>query len=210
MFINQSIQLGNGCRNGCVIFLFLFSCSTLLLISPRWVATMGGGGDCRAESFIYNHLQHKHRLIERLTAIVCQNIQTAKSIKPHASNWPLSLSLSLSVSLSPSFSLSIYLSLSNSNSNSFIGTITTKHSIAKAQCSLFLILKKVWFNMNPKKGKQCFKSDHKWRIMTVYRTLNTKLNVFTGCCGVTIGLQCQTNSEKCVCDKETGFTKMKR
>ena len=202
-----------------VSFLFFFFLAAPSFSFPlggllQWVGGWLGGGS-RAESFIYNHLQHKHRLIEGLTAIICQNIQTAKSIKPHASNWPLSLSLALSLSLSlclslsPSFSLSIYLSLSNSNSNSFIGTITTKHSIAKAQCSLFLILKKVWLNMNPKKGKQCFKSDHKWRIMTVYRTLNTKLNVFTGCCGVTIGLQCQTNSEKCVCDKETGFTKMK-
>lgn len=48
--------------------------------------------------------------------------------------------------------------------------------------------------------------------MTDYRTLNTKINLFTDVRGVPTGLRRQTNSvlgkKKCVCDKKTGFTKM--
>lgn len=46
--------------------------------------------------------------------------------------------------------------------------------------------------------------------MTDYRPLNTKINLFTDFRGVPTGLRHQTKSVlfQCVCDKETGFTKM--
>ena len=132
----------------------------------QWVGGWLGGGAGLRVSFTTTSSTNTDLLRGLLRSYA--KIFRQQKVLNHTPATDLSLSLSLSVSLSLplSLSLSIYLSqiqiqialLARLQQN----TVLPKHNVA-----FFLILKKVWLNMNPKKGKQCFKSDRKWRTMTV-------------------------------------------